>query len=122
MFQFILPGIIHTTKQPPRGRGEGPSVLVLLPTRELAQQVQEVSREYCKAMGLSVTCLFGGAARGSQARDLERGAFIILNVLIRKRPLPSLVHLRLVLVWRWKPVFNQINACGLLLREETMQC
>lgn len=84
MFQFILPGIIHTTKQPPRGRGEGPSVLVLLPTRELAQQVQEVSREYCKAMGLSVTCLFGGAARGSQARDLERGAFIILNVLIRR--------------------------------------
>uniref|UniRef100_A0A915AEL0 RNA helicase n=1 Tax=Parascaris univalens TaxID=6257 RepID=A0A915AEL0_PARUN len=75
---FILPGIIHTTKQPPRGRGEGPSVLVLLPTRELAQQVQEVSREYCKAMGLSVTCLFGGAARGSQARDLERGVDVAI--------------------------------------------
>ncbi|VDM36855.1 unnamed protein product [Toxocara canis] len=75
---FILPGIIHTTKQPPRSRGEGPSVLVLLPTRELAQQVQEVSREYCKAMGLSITCLFGGAARGVQARDLERGVDIAI--------------------------------------------
>ncbi|VDL80860.1 unnamed protein product [Nippostrongylus brasiliensis] len=47
---FMLPGLIHTTKQAPRARYEGPSVLVLLPTRELAQQVQEV-----------------------RARDLERG-------------------------------------------------
>ncbi|KHJ84111.1 hypothetical protein OESDEN_16179 [Oesophagostomum dentatum] len=39
---FILPGIVHTTKQQPRARYDGPSVLVLLPTRELAQQVQEV--------------------------------------------------------------------------------
>lgn len=36
---FTLPGIMHTLKQAPRQHGDGPIVLVLLPTRELAQQV-----------------------------------------------------------------------------------
>ncbi|WKY09026.1 hypothetical protein Q1695_001854 [Nippostrongylus brasiliensis] len=70
---FMLPGLIHTTKQPPRARYEGPSVLVLLPTRELAQQVQEVSIDFCNSLGLKMTCLFGGASKAPQARDLERG-------------------------------------------------
>uniref|UniRef100_A0A0M3JMN2 Putative dead box ATP-dependent RNA helicase (inferred by orthology to a S. mansoni protein) n=1 Tax=Anisakis simplex TaxID=6269 RepID=A0A0M3JMN2_ANISI len=68
-----LPAIVHTAGQPPRTHREGPSVLVLLPTRELAQQVQEVAKDYCRAMGQSLTCLFGGAPKGNQARDLERG-------------------------------------------------
>ncbi|CAI4223209.1 unnamed protein product [Auanema sp. JU1783] len=75
---FMLPAILHTTKQTPRARFEGPSVLVLLPTRELAQQVQEVSIDFCKALGMSMTCLFGGASKGPQARDLERGVDIIV--------------------------------------------
>ena len=53
-FQFMLPGLMHTVSQPPRMNREGPSVLVLLPTRELAQQVQEVSVSYCHALGLKV--------------------------------------------------------------------
>jgi superfamily II DNA/RNA helicase len=75
---FMLPALIHTTKQGPRTRYDGPSVLVLLPTRELAQQVQEVSIDFCKALGLSMTCCFGGASKGPQARDLERGVDIIV--------------------------------------------
>lgn len=74
----MLPGIIHTTKQTPRQRGDGPAVLVLLPTRELAQQVQEVSVDFCKSLGLSMTCCFGGASKGPQARDLERGVDIVV--------------------------------------------
>ncbi|VDK59269.1 unnamed protein product, partial [Gongylonema pulchrum] len=58
---FILPAIVHTAGQSPRGHQKSPSVLVLLPTRELAQQVDEVAKLYCKVMNLSVTCLFGGA-------------------------------------------------------------
>ncbi|CAB3398818.1 unnamed protein product [Caenorhabditis bovis] len=75
---FMLPAIMHITKQPPRQRGDGASVLVLLPTRELAQQVQEVSVDFCHALGLKMVCLFGGAARGPQARDLDRGVDIIV--------------------------------------------
>lgn len=75
---FMLPGIMHTLQQKKREYREGPSVLVLLPTRELAQQVEEVAREYCKDMGLSLACVFGGAARGQQARDLSRGVDVII--------------------------------------------
>uniref|UniRef100_A0A914YWW2 Helicase ATP-binding domain-containing protein n=1 Tax=Panagrolaimus superbus TaxID=310955 RepID=A0A914YWW2_9BILA len=70
---FTLPGIMHTLKQPARNHNDGPIVLVLLPTRELAQQVEEVARDYCRAMNLSVTCLFGGASKGPQAGALKRG-------------------------------------------------
>jgi len=70
---FILPAIMHTLKQAKRNYNDGPIVLVLLPTRELAQQVEEVAKDYCKAMNLGLTCCFGGASRGPQARDLKRG-------------------------------------------------
>ncbi|VDM13610.1 unnamed protein product, partial [Wuchereria bancrofti] len=77
-FAFILPAIVHTISQPPRGHQKSPSVLVLLPTRELAQQVEEVAKDYCRVTDLSITCLFGGAPKAAQARDLERGVDIII--------------------------------------------
>ena len=92
---FMLPGLIHTIKQAPRGRMDGPSVLVMLPTRELAQQVQEVHKsinckdqyniafsqvsiDFCNVLGLKMACLFGGAPKGGQARELERGVDIVV--------------------------------------------
>ncbi|KAI1720891.1 DEAD/DEAH box helicase domain-containing protein [Ditylenchus destructor] len=73
---FLLPGIMHTLAQPPKNPGDGPTVLVILPTRELAQQVEEVARDYCKAMHLGLACLFGGAAKGPQANAVQSGADI----------------------------------------------
>jgi superfamily II DNA/RNA helicase len=70
---FILPAIVHTLSQPKRRPGEGPSVLVLLPTRELAIQVEEVAREYCNSMRLELTCCYGGAPKTNQANDLRKG-------------------------------------------------
>ncbi|KAL3082856.1 hypothetical protein niasHS_010658 [Heterodera schachtii] len=73
---FILPAIVHTMAQPPRRPNDGPGVLVLLPTRELAVQVEQVAREYCKLMKLDVTCCYGGAPKAGQANDLRRGVDI----------------------------------------------
>ncbi|KAI3422405.1 putative ATP-dependent RNA helicase ddx5, variant 2 [Globodera pallida] len=70
---FILPAIVHTLAQPPRRPNEGPAVLVLLPTRELAIQVEEVAREYCRLMKLEATCCYGGAPKAGQANDLRKG-------------------------------------------------
>lgn len=50
-----------------------PQCLVLAPTRELAQQVQQVAYDYGKSSRLKSTCVYGGAPKGPQIRDLERG-------------------------------------------------
>lgn len=51
-----------------------PQVLVLAPTRELAQQVAEAVKTYSKYIdGLNVTAIYGGAAYDSQLRELKRG-------------------------------------------------
>lgn len=47
--------------------------LVLAPTRELAQQVQQVAYDYGKSSRIKSTCVYGGAPKGPQIRDLERG-------------------------------------------------
>ncbi|KAL3090970.1 hypothetical protein niasHS_007345 [Heterodera schachtii] len=73
---FILPAIVHLLNQPQLQPGEGPKVLVLLPTRELAKQVEEVSREYCRMMGLKVTCCYGGAGKMPQENALRAGVDI----------------------------------------------
>uniref|UniRef100_A0A0N4U579 RNA helicase n=1 Tax=Dracunculus medinensis TaxID=318479 RepID=A0A0N4U579_DRAME len=75
---FVLPALVHIMGQPSRGHPKYPLVLVLLPTRELAQQVQEVSRDYCQILNLSLTCLFGGAPKNSQLYDLQRGVDLVI--------------------------------------------
>ncbi|XP_016387788.1 probable ATP-dependent RNA helicase DDX5 isoform X2 [Sinocyclocheilus rhinocerous] len=75
---YLLPGIVHINHQPFLERGDGPICLVLAPTRELAQQVQQVAAEYGKASRLKSTCIYGGAPKGPQIRDLERGVEICI--------------------------------------------
>lgn len=64
--------------QPRLQRGDGPIALVLAPTRELAQQIQEVAQKYGGPTRVRNTCCYGGASKGPQARDLERGVEIVI--------------------------------------------
>ncbi|XP_077357150.1 putative ATP-dependent RNA helicase DDX5 isoform X1 [Festucalex cinctus] len=75
---YLLPAIVHINHQPFLERGDGPICLVLAPTRELAQQVQQVAAEYGRASRLKTTCIYGGAPKGPQIRDLERGVEICI--------------------------------------------
>ncbi|KAI4470132.1 atp-dependent rna helicase dbp3 [Holotrichia oblita] len=75
---YILPAIVHINHQPQISRGEGPIALVLAPTRELAQQIQQVATEFGSSSFVRNTCIFGGAPKGPQARDLERGVEIVI--------------------------------------------
>lgn len=67
---YMLPAFMHIDKvqyQKPRGhRYEGPTVLVLAPTRELAQQIQQVAQEFDYHRSV---CIFGGAPKGGQIRE-----------------------------------------------------
>ena len=48
-------------------------VLVLAPTRELAQQVQTVAIQFGRPHNLRSCCVYGGSPRGPQIRDLYAG-------------------------------------------------
>ncbi|KAE8611476.1 hypothetical protein XENTR_v10012465 [Xenopus tropicalis] len=75
---YLLPAMVHINHQPYLERGDGPICLVLAPTRELAQQVQQVADDYGKSSRLKSTCIYGGAPKGPQIRDLERGVEICI--------------------------------------------
>ena len=56
---FILPGLTRLMA-PAAGKGSGPRMLVLAPTRELAMQVQKATHGYCSGQKLQTACLVGG--------------------------------------------------------------
>ncbi|KAL8167666.1 hypothetical protein V2J09_009165 [Rumex salicifolius] len=61
------------------GYGRPPSVLVLLPTRELACQVFADFEVYGGALGLASLCLYGGSPYQSQEYKLKRGVDIVVG-------------------------------------------
>ncbi|KAK7789667.1 hypothetical protein R5R35_011441 [Gryllus longicercus] len=75
---YVLPATVHINHQQRLARGEGPIALILVPTRELAQQIQTVARDFGASSLIRNTCVFGGAPKGPQARDLERGVEIVI--------------------------------------------
>ncbi|XP_073974224.1 uncharacterized protein isoform X2 [Rhodnius prolixus] len=75
---YILPAIVHINNQPRLRPRDGPIALILAPTRELAQQIQQVATDFGSSTDVRNTCVFGGAPKGGQARDLERGVEIVI--------------------------------------------
>ena len=56
---FILPAL-HRIAEPAAVRSKGPRVLVLTPTRELAQQISDAATKYGKNMRVKVVSILGG--------------------------------------------------------------
>lgn len=56
----------------------GPLVLVLSPTRELATQIQDEAVKFGRSSRISSVCLYGGAPKGPQLRDLSKGAHVVV--------------------------------------------
>ena len=50
---FLLPAIVHINAQPYLSKGDGPIVIVVAPTRELAIQIREECDRFGKACYLS---------------------------------------------------------------------
>ncbi|KAJ7974595.1 putative Dead box ATP-dependent RNA helicase [Quillaja saponaria] len=74
---YLLPGFIHL-KRSRNNPQLGPTVLVLSPTRELATQIQAEAVKFGKSSRISCTCLYGGAPKGPQLRDIDRGIDIVV--------------------------------------------
>lgn len=58
---------------------KAPQVLVLTPTRELAQQIESVAKGLSQNMGLSVYCAVGGTELHHDLRALDKGAQFIIG-------------------------------------------
>ena len=55
-----------------------PQVLVLEPTRELADQLAEAFRTYAKHTDIKVALLYGGIGYGKQTEELQKGAEVVI--------------------------------------------
>ena len=75
---FGLPMIDRLFVQRRRTRPGRPLALVLVPTRELAGQVQKSLASYGAPMQLRVTAVFGGVSMSAQIRDLRMGTDIVV--------------------------------------------
>eukprot|EP00931_Biecheleriopsis_adriatica_P059615 TRINITY_DN356_c0_g1_i2.p1 TRINITY_DN356_c0_g1~~TRINITY_DN356_c0_g1_i2.p1 ORF type:complete len:503 (+),score=105.81 TRINITY_DN356_c0_g1_i2:105-1613(+) len=75
---FLLPAIVHINAQPYLKSGDGPIVLVLAPTRELAVQIQEECIRFGKSSKIKNTCCYGGVPKPPQSRDLREGVEIVI--------------------------------------------
>ena len=73
---FTLPSLQRLAASPPRHE-RGPRMLVLVPTRELAEQVLERSRAYGSGLELESAAVYGGVAMGPQEKALRRAEIII---------------------------------------------
>ncbi|KAL8038713.1 hypothetical protein ABFX02_11G125400 [Erythranthe guttata] len=74
---YLIPGFIHL-KQKHNNPRLGPTVLVLSPTRELATQIQDEAVKFGQSSRISCTCLYGGAPKGPQLKEIERGVDVVV--------------------------------------------
>ncbi|KAJ6808567.1 putative DEAD-box ATP-dependent RNA helicase 30 [Iris pallida] len=75
---YLLPALVHVKAQPRLAYGDGPIVLILAPTRELAVQIQEEAQKFGSHSNTRSTCVYGGAPKGPQIRDLKKGVEIVI--------------------------------------------
>jgi ATP-dependent RNA helicase DeaD len=73
---FALP-LLH--RLIPGKPGDGPSALVLVPTRELAEQVSQAVHRYGRDLGVRVLPVYGGQPIGRQLQALQRGVDVVVG-------------------------------------------
>jgi ATP-dependent RNA helicase DDX3X len=72
---YMLPVLSHLIGQ---ARARDPSVVVLVPTRELALQIQTETTKFTECSDLKSVCVFGGSPMGDQLRQLRSARDILI--------------------------------------------
>ena len=78
---FLLPALDqlgHVAAERKRGRGRGPLMLVITPTRELAQQIDEVCTTIARRTHHSAVTVVGGVGYNPQRSALKRGCDVLV--------------------------------------------
>ena len=74
---FGLPTLARLANADPPRRGR-PLALVIVPTRELAMQVNDALEPYAHALGVSLRLVAGGLSMSKQVQALERGVHLLV--------------------------------------------
>jgi superfamily II DNA/RNA helicase len=75
---FAVPTVAALAASARSRRPGRPRSLVLLPTRELANQVADTMRPIAQWLGLKVTTVFGGVSQGPQVTALRQGVDVLV--------------------------------------------
>jgi superfamily II DNA/RNA helicase len=92
---FAIPMVTRLSTSGMRRERGRPRGLVLVPTRELAQQVHDALRPLAEAVGQRTTTIVGGVSQGPQVTALRRGVDLLVATPGRLEDLIRQGHLRL---------------------------
>ena len=76
---FALPILQQLHDRPKPKTAGSPRALILTPTRELAEQLDETINRYNKYLPLTVTAVFGGSKVSAQEKKLRAGIDIVIG-------------------------------------------
>ncbi|MSZ77717.1 MAG: DEAD/DEAH box helicase [Actinobacteria bacterium] len=77
-YAFLVPLVARLTASRLPATARRPRALILAPTRELVNQIQEALKPLAKSAGLSTQTVFGGVGQGPQVAGLKKGVDIVL--------------------------------------------
>lgn len=66
-------------KTPEKFKRVQPSILILAPTRELAQQTADICEEMCRPCGLKSACVYGGVPKEPQIKLFRGGVNVVIG-------------------------------------------
>lgn len=75
---FALPILQQMLEKPKTRMSGSPRVLILAPTRELAEQLSESFNNYAQCLDFSVCAIFGGVKVSGQEKKLKAGVDILI--------------------------------------------
>ncbi|KAF1762375.1 hypothetical protein GCK72_010637 [Caenorhabditis remanei] len=79
---FLLPLLVWITSLPKMERQEhrdlGPYAIIMAPTRELAQQIEEETNKFGKLLDIKTVSVIGGASREEQGMKLRMGVEVVI--------------------------------------------
>ncbi|KYR01132.1 putative RNA helicase [Tieghemostelium lacteum] len=94
---FLLPALIKILQTPKRpSYSATPLALVIAPTRELAQQIEEVCKQSIRQSSIRALCCYGGLGKYEQTRTLRNGVDIVVGTPGRISDLLTDRHLKTV--------------------------
>ena len=82
---FLIPAIAKATTHRLENKGRDPLVVVMSPTRELAMQIDVEAKKFGRPANVRSACLYGGAPKGPQCRDLRNGVELVVCTPVGSR-------------------------------------